>query len=53
MTDSKRTDDDRKNQDPDLKNVEHGSDADATPTPDVGKTPPNPNGNEGDTDAKK
>ena len=28
---------------PDLKDVESGSDADATPIPEVGKTPPNPN----------
>ncbi|HEY8577942.1 MAG TPA: hypothetical protein VIL88_16570 [Devosia sp.] len=28
---------------PDLKDVEAGSDADATPIPEVGKTPPDPN----------
>ena len=28
---------------PDLKDVQPGSDADASPTPPVGKTPPNPN----------
>lgn len=29
--------------DPGLKDVEPGSDADTTPLPDVGKTPPDPN----------
>jgi hypothetical protein len=35
---------DQKNgdQNPDLKDVEPGSDADATPVPEVGKTPPDP-----------
>ena len=28
---------------PDLKDAQPGSDADASPTPQVGKTPPNPN----------
>ena len=39
--------DEKKNQDlksnPDLKDVEAGSDADATRVPEVGKTPPDPN----------
>lgn len=39
--------DDKKNEDPkanpDLKDVEPGSDADATPVRDIGKTPPDPN----------
>lgn len=39
--------DDKKNEDPesnpDLRDVEPGSDADATPVPEVGKTPPDPN----------
>lgn len=53
MANSKQMSDDKKNQDPDLKNVESGSDADSTPVPEVGKTPPNPNGNESDADAKE
>jgi hypothetical protein len=40
-------DDDRKStpppSDPALQDVEPGSDADVTPTPPVGQTPPNPN----------
>lgn len=32
-----------KTTDPDLKDVQPGSDADETPVPEVGETPPNPN----------
>jgi hypothetical protein len=46
MTDKKKTE-----ENPELKDVEPGSDADASPVPKVGETPPNPNGNE--TDAEK
>jgi hypothetical protein len=35
--------DDNKKFDPTLKDVKAGSDADATPVPEIGKTPPNPN----------
>lgn len=35
--------DDTKTKTPDLKDVEPGSDADETPTPETGKTPPNLN----------
>lgn len=41
MADDKKNEDSKSN--PDLKDVEAGSDADATPVPDVGKTPPDPN----------
>lgn len=36
-------DKDKQKTDPDLKDVEPGSDADATPIAEPGKTPPNPN----------
>jgi hypothetical protein len=48
MQENGRTDDPRPS-DANLKDIEPGSDADATPAPEVGKTPPNPNGNEKDT----
>ena len=38
--DDKKTEDPKNN--PDLKDIEPGSDADATPLPEVGKTPPDP-----------
>lgn len=41
MTDDKKNEGPKSN--PDLKDVEAGSDADATPVPDVGTTPPDPN----------
>ena len=41
MTDQKKGE--KKKSNPDLKDVEPGSDADETPVPELGKTPPNPN----------
>lgn len=52
MKDRKQTDDEKKNENPVLKDVVPGSDADATPTPEVGKTPPNPN-KKSDDEAKE
>jgi len=53
MADQKPTGDEKKNADPDLKDVEPGSDADASPAPEVGKTPPNPNRGKNDADVKE
>ena len=41
MVDDKKNENPKSN--PELKDVEPGSDADATPVPEVGKTPPDPN----------
>ncbi|MGV8951721.1 MAG: hypothetical protein ACOH2M_11510 [Cypionkella sp.] len=43
MSDSK-SDSKRKSENPDLKDVEPGSDADETPVAEPGKTPPSPDG---------
>ncbi|WP_173087675.1 hypothetical protein [Devosia sp. 1635] len=46
--------DDKEHSDlPELKDVEPGSDADATPVPKVGETPPNPNQNDSDADVRE
>lgn len=41
--DNQKTSNEKLKRTPDLKDVEPGSDADATPVPDIGKTPPDPN----------
>ena len=43
--DNQKTTADTKEKSPDLQDVEPGSDADATPVPEVGKTPQDPNKN--------
>ena len=53
MTDRKQTDEQKKAQDPDLRDVAVGGDADATPTPEINKTPPNPNGNQSDAEVSE
>jgi hypothetical protein len=41
--DNQKTSNEKSKKTPDLEDVEPGSDADATPVPDIGKTPPDPN----------
>lgn len=45
MAQDKQKTDDPKKKASDLQDVEPGSDADASPVPEVGKTPPDPDGN--------
>jgi hypothetical protein len=51
--DNQKTTNQPKKMPPDLQDVEPGSDADATPLPEVGKTPPDPNkSSDGNTKAE-